>query len=119
MSDQGDSNEEKGAFPYAVLGGDAGNTGEKLDKYTGEVGWSYLQPHFESGALLYVDPSLVITEVGRAVADDDKTKVETWLNRGDLIKPGTSHAEHWQRSDTLFTALVVSPFVLIQPCSPS
>ncbi len=113
------SKDDEGTLPYAVLGGDAGSTTEKLDKYTSEADWQYLKPHFESGALLYVDPSLVITEVGRAITSDDTARIKSWLNNGDLIKPGTPHAEHWQSSGARFTALIVSPFVLIQPCVPA
>ncbi len=103
---------------YAMVGDDPMDAGGRLEKYTGEVGWSYLEPHFESGALLYVDPALTITEVGRAIGDDDTAKVEGWLKRGDLIKPGSPHAAHWKGSGARFVALVVSPFVLIQPCEP-
>ena len=119
MSDQGDSSNSPEGLRYAVLGEDAGDTDKKLEKYTGEVDWSYIKPHFESGALLYVDPALLITEVGRALGKDDKAKVEAWLKRGDLIKPGPQHAEHWENSSHRFTALVVSPFVLIQSCEPA
>jgi hypothetical protein len=119
MSDKGNSGDTPEGLRYALLGEDAGGTGEKLEKYTGEVDWSYIKPHFESGALLYVDPSLVITEVGRAIGVDNKAKIEAWLKSGDLIKPGQPHAEHWENSSARFTALVVSPFVLIQSCEPA
>lgn len=88
---------------------------EKLEKYTGIVDWQYLKPHFESGALLYVDPSLSITEVGKALTDDAKTTIEGWLKSGDLVKPDKLHATWWQENPQKFTALVVSPFVLMQP----
>ena len=70
---------------YAVVGGEPENPGDALQKYTGEVGWSYLKPHFESGALLYVDRELSITEVGRALGEDDSRRVESWLKGGDLV----------------------------------
>ncbi len=57
---------------YGVLGENTQSTPEKLDKYTGVVDWEYLKPHFDSGVLIYVDPCLSITEVGQALADDDK-----------------------------------------------
>ena len=48
------SDSGSGEMEYGMLGGGA----PSLDKYMGEVGWDYLKPHFESGALLYLDPSL-------------------------------------------------------------
>lgn len=119
MSDEPNSSDSPEGLRYALLGDDVDNADDKLEKYTGEVDWTYIKPHFDSGALLYVDPSLVITEVGRAIGRDDKDKVDAWLKRGDLIKPGQPHAVHWESSSARFTALVVSPFVLIQPCEPA
>ncbi len=105
---------------YGVLGEDAQDTSEKLEKYTGIVDWEYLKPHFDSGALLFVDPCLNITDVGIALADDNKDQIELWLKAGDLIKPSEPHAKWWQEHPQQFTALVVSPFVLMQPlASPS
>ena len=59
---------------YGMLGDDPGSTGEKLEKYTGEVDWNYLRPHFESGALLYIDPSISLIEVGYALTEDDSER---------------------------------------------
>ena len=100
---------------YGMLGDDAQTTPEKLGKYTGVVDWEYLKPHFDSDALLYVDACLNITDVGQALADDDKDKIEAWLKSGDLVKPSEPHAKWWSENPQEFTALVVSPFVLMQP----
>ena len=102
---------------YNMIGDDAQSTPEKLEKYTGEVDWKYLKPHFESDALIYVDPTLSITEVGQAIADDDSEKIQSWLKSGDLVKPSELHAKWWQENPQTFIALVVTPFVLIQPAA--
>ena len=113
--DSDDQNPE--SMNYGVLGDDTQSTPEKLDKYTGVVDWEYLKPHFDSGALLYVDPTLSITEVGQALADDDKDKTQAWLKSGDILKPSDLHVNWWLENPQEFTALVVSPFVLMQPVS--
>lgn len=102
---------------YGMLGKDKQSSSDKLEKYTGVVDWQYLKPHFDSGALIYVDPGLIITEVGEALANDDKTAVEAWLKAGDILKPSDLHAQWWQNNPEKFTALVVSPFVLMQPAA--
>lgn len=106
--------DEPEGMNYGMLGDDTGSTPEKLEKYTGVVDWEYLKPHFQAGALLYVDKSLNITEVGQALTDDDKDAVAGWLKSGDLVKPSEPHATWWQENPQEFTALVVSPFVLMQ-----
>lgn len=103
------------AMRYGMLGADASSAEEKLAKYTGETDWEALRPHFAAGALLFVDPSLSLTEVGLALSQDDRTAVEAWLKTGDVLKPGDAHAAWWETSGAKFTALVVSPFVLCQP----
>ena len=104
---------------YGMIGEDTDSTKDKLEKYTGQVDWQYLKPHFESGALLYVDPRLEITEVGQALTDDDKEKIQAWMKTGDLVKPSDPHAAWWEENPQEFTALVVSPFVLMQPAENS
>ena len=105
----------EGRLDYGLLGDDAASPLEKLEKYTGEVTWEYLRPHFTSGALVYVDPSLVLTEVGHAFSIDDADRVKEWRRAGELVTPSEPHAIYWEESGTRFRALVVSPFVLIQP----
>ncbi|MDF1861024.1 MAG: DUF2288 family protein [Verrucomicrobiales bacterium] len=100
---------------YGMLGDDEATTAEKLEKYMGEVDWAYLEPHYKNGAILWLDPSLSITEVGEALTNDDTTRVAEWKNRGDLVTPSAPHAFYWEETRATFRALVVSPFVLIQP----
>lgn len=88
---------------------------EKLAKYTGDVDWDYLRPHFESGALLYVDPSADLQAIGLALTQDDKPQIQQWLKSGDLVQPCQLHAEHWQQTQARFNAMIVRPFVLAQP----
>ncbi|MFK5922413.1 MAG: DUF2288 domain-containing protein [Verrucomicrobiota bacterium] len=112
---EGNGKDSEQEMRYGVLGGEDLSTGEKLEKYTGEVTWKYLQSHYEAGALIYVDPALSITEVGEAFAADDSARVKQWREKGDILTPSAPHAEYWQESGVVFCALVVSPFVLIQP----
>jgi len=90
---------------------------EKLEKYSGNVDWSYLKPHFEAGSMIYVDPSLDLKTAGLAFANDDQAQVQAWLKAGDLVQPCDLHAEHWKDSNTHFNAMIVRPFVLAQPIS--
>lgn len=96
---------------------DTATDAEKLEKYSGEVDWSYLKPHFESGSMIYVDPALDLKTAGLAVAKDDQAQVKAWLKSGDLVQPCELHAEHWEKEKTRFTAMIVRPFILAQPIS--
>ncbi len=111
-----DETPESGShFPYEMVGDDGLTAEQRLEKYTGDVDWSYLKPHFKEGALIYVDPSLDLKAVGRVFLADEKEQVEAWLKCGDLVKPGELHAQWWESQGSRFLAQVVQPFVLIQP----
>lgn len=94
---------------------DQSTDAEKLEKYSGDVDWSYLKPHYEAGNMIYVDPSLDLKEAGLAFAGDNKQQVQAWLKSGDLVQPCDLHATHWIESQTRFNAMIVRPFVLAQP----
>jgi len=100
-----------GKMEYGMVGGES----PELEKYMGEVGWEYLKPHFDSGALLFVDGSLELKGVAEALVGDDRARVEGWMEAGDLLKPSQPHADHWESCGENFRAVVVSPFVLMQP----
>ena len=115
MSQNGTTGEEPEPMRYATLGEDPLNDAERLEKYSGVIGWDYIKPHFDRGALLYVDGALDINEVGAAIVADDKSRVANWLKSGDLLRPGEQHAAHWSAAGSQFSVVVVSPFVLVQP----
>ncbi|MCH2074268.1 MAG: DUF2288 domain-containing protein [Puniceicoccaceae bacterium] len=96
---------------------DKSTDAEKLEKYSGDVDWNYLKPHFEAGNLVYVDPSLDLKTAGLAFAEDNKDQVKAWIKSGDLVQPCDLHAKHWVESGTRFTAMIVRPFILAQPIS--
>ncbi len=99
---------------YGILGEDALSEHDKISKYTGDVRWSYLKPHYKRDALLWVDPALPLEDVALAIIHDEATRVADWLGNGDLVRVGQLHAAQWKGGDELFTAVVVTPFVLMQ-----
>ena len=102
---------------YDILGEDSSSPDEKIAKYTGEVDWSYIKPHYKSGAMIYVDPALDLSTVAEAFTSDNKEQVQAWLKSADLVKPSHLHEDWWEHDQTRFTAVVITPFVLAQPVS--
>lgn len=103
------------SMTYTLLGDDRSSDADKLAKFSGEVGWAYLRPHYRNGALFFVDPALELGAVGAAIAADDTTAVRAWMRSGDLVRIDHLHARHWETADLTFEVLVVSPFVLCRP----
>ncbi len=88
---------------------------EKLANDIGQVPWTYLAPHTESGSLFYVDPTLALEDVGFAISTNETDRVQHWLKTGDLVKIEALHAAQWKDGKMEFEALVVLPFVLCRP----
>lgn len=109
-----DSDKER--MKYAILGVGEMNEEQKLAQAKGEVGWSYLAPHYRNGSLYFVDTRLALETVGMAFSGNDRDQVEAWLKQGDLVKIEALHAAQWEGDEAIrFEALVVSPFVLCRP----
>lgn len=100
---------------YTMLGGDDASTAEKLAASKGNVAWSYLKPHYETGVLFFVDPELALESVGEAISENQTSRVEAWLKSGEMVKISELHALQWADDAPEFEALVVSPFVLCRP----
>ncbi len=88
---------------------------DELERSLGPVELSDLRAHLARGAVITVDASLDLIEVGEALARDDKTRVADWIERSLIGKPSLETIERWSKLEgAAWTALVVQPFVLVQ-----
>lgn len=90
-------------------------TFQKLLRETGKVEWKLLSPHFESGGLVLVKNPLDLVKVAYSFAMDDKDRVAAWLETGELVRVDNDQVTAWNAADPSFWAVVVAPWVLIQP----
>ncbi len=80
----------------------------------GPIEFSDLRAHLTRGAVIVVDRSLDLLEVGEAVARDDKARVAAWIDAGLIGKPSLETIERWSKiSGPAWVSLVVQPFVLL------
>jgi hypothetical protein len=88
---------------------------ESLLASMGPIAFSDLRAHLARGAVIIVDPSLDLLDVGDAVARDDKARVADWIARGLLRKPSLETIAAWEKVEGLaWTTLVVQPYVLLR-----
>jgi hypothetical protein len=81
----------------------------------GPIELSDLRPHLVRDAVIVVDDSLDLLDVGEAVARDDKPRVSQWVSDALIGKPSLPQLERWAKAGApALTALVVQPFVLVQ-----
>jgi hypothetical protein len=88
----------------------------KLQDSAGPVQGSDLAAHLRRDAVLVVAPSAPLVERALAVACDDARVVAAWLTSGVLRRPEASERDAWPTdTDRRWMAVVVQPFVIVQP----
>lgn len=81
----------------------------------GEAEWDWLLPHAERDALIIVSPELDLLDVGVAIANDEVSPVQSWIQKKLLYKPSPKQMKDWgSKPNKRFNALIVQPYVLAQ-----
>ncbi|VAX11532.1 hypothetical protein MNBD_GAMMA25-1033 [hydrothermal vent metagenome] len=86
----------------------------KLNLESGHIDWQELQRHFARGVVIAVEAELDLLEVAIKFTLDDKSQIESWINTGTLKRADDSNALHWEQTKTIFWAIVVAPWILVQ-----
>ena len=77
--------------------------------------WRDMQRYFASGAALYVAPELDLVEVAYQMSQDNAALIGQWIAAGQFGKVADEQARLWFDADAMLWAVVVSPWVLVQP----
>lgn len=92
----------------------------ELSKRKGPVEYSDLRAHLERDAVFLVSPELDLVDCGVSVANDEVSVVREWLRDQKLRKPSQAERDAWPEDSTRrWIAIVVQPFVLVQPAPDS
>lgn len=87
---------------------------DQLQDELADVTWADLQPHSRRDAVIVVNESLSIIEVGTAIASDETLKVQGWIDEQLIQKPTSMQLGLWNQDPTQkFSTLIVAPYVLI------
>lgn len=87
---------------------------EELESQTLVAPYVDIEVHLKRGAVFLIDESLVLCEVGLAIAHDQRAQVEEWLNERLIVKASPLDLEQWRKQKQFFKILIVQPFVLAQ-----
>lgn len=87
----------------------------KVNLETAQMPWRDMQRYFASGAALYVAPELDLVEVAFQMSQDNATQIGQWMVDGQFGKVSDDQARAWLEVDAILWAVVVSPWVLVQP----
>ncbi len=87
----------------------------KVNLETAQMPWREMQRYFASGAALYVAPGLDLVEVAFQMSEDNAALIGQWMGAGQLGRVVDEQARDWFEADAMLWAVVVSPWVLVQP----
>jgi hypothetical protein len=87
----------------------------KLNRETAQIEWQALQPFFARGQAIRVDSDLDLVAVAMAFASDDSASVQGWMAEQRVAPVSEQEAGVWSQTNPQMWAVVVAPFVLVQP----
>ena len=81
---------------------------------TAQIPWRDLLRFFAQGVTLQITDNLDLVEVASAFGEDDKNKVQDWLDAKLIHTVSDQQAKIWVNEDARVWAAVVRPWVLVQ-----
>jgi len=87
----------------------------KINLETSKLAWADLLPFFAKGMAIYVSHKLDLIVVAYALAEDNKQQLETWMAEGLFSNVSDEQASAWHESNVTVWAVVIKPWVLVQP----
>lgn len=89
---------------------------DKLNLETARITWLELQTHFARGAAVWVDNSLDLVHVAHLMANNNSSEVSKLMAEGKFGLVTEQQARTFFANQQAMWAVVVAPWVLVQPC---
>jgi hypothetical protein len=87
----------------------------RLIAETAKIPWKELQRFFAQGVVILVKPGLDLVDVAFEVTQDNEQQVKLWMSQSELQGVSDDQAKEWLEFNALMWAVVVKPWVLVQP----
>lgn len=88
---------------------------DKLNQETAKIRWIELQVFFARGVAVYISEQLDLVDAAAGFSLDDTSTVGRWMDAGLVDKVSDKQATEWIEKDAMVWAVVVKPWVLVQP----
>ncbi|MDO8343241.1 MAG: DUF2288 domain-containing protein [Cellvibrio sp.] len=88
---------------------------QKINLETAQIHWHELQRFFASGNAIDVDPTLDLTHVAAQIVADNAVQIKEWMDAGLVDAVKDAQAQIWYEQNALVWAVVIKPWVLVQP----
>ncbi len=88
---------------------------QELNRETAKIAWSEMQRFFARGLVIFVDEELDLIDTAAELSLDNKAVLEDWMRQGKVAPVNDQQAKLWLERDTVVWAVVLAPWVLVQP----
>ena len=88
---------------------------QELSQQTAKIAWSEMQRFFARGSAIFVDAELDLIETAAELSLDNKAALGKWMRQGKVAPVNDQQAKLWLEHDTVVWAVVLAPWVLVQP----
>jgi len=85
---------------------------------TAQIPWKELQRWFASGHAIFVSSSLDLIETAYQLSLDNANELRDWMVSGQVDRVSDAQAREWLDTDKNVWAVVVKPWILVQPVEP-
>ena len=87
----------------------------RINAETARIAFRELQRFFAAGKLMLVAPDLDLVETALVVQQDDVKRIESLVAEQRIARVSDDQARAWIDADAELWAVVVKPWVLVQP----
>ena len=90
----------------------------RINGETAKIPWRELQRFFAQGKAVAVAPTLDLVAVAYELSRDNTEQYQEWQTSGKVTIVSDAQALEWIDANALMWAVVVRPWVLVQPVKP-
>lgn len=91
----------------------------QLNRETAKLQWAELEKFFAHGTAVFVDTSLDLVDAAAEMALDNKEQIQAWMAQQKFGRVEEQQAAQWAAENATLWAVVVAPWVLVQPLKKS
>ena len=87
----------------------------RINAETAKIAWHELQRFFAQGKAVEVSSELDVVAVAYELSVDNQKQFQSWMAAGQVGVVADAQAQEWYDANALMWAVVIRPWVLVQP----
>jgi len=98
-----------------VLSEDQEASRETINLETAKIAWKDLEIYYAGGNVISVSPELDLIDVALVITNDNTEQLKEWTTQGLIDSVTDEQAKQYANTQATVWAVVIKPWILIQP----